>query len=54
MTLQNLSEEERVMLAQYRLCSETDKRQILDEIHKQAAEIQPAARENTSSAPPSV
>lgn len=54
MTLQNLSEEERVMLAQYRLCSETDKRRILDEVHKQAAKIQPAARENTSSTPSSV
>ena len=54
MTLQNLSEEERVMLAQFRLCSEADKQRILDEVHKQAAKIQPAVREHTASTPPSV
>lgn len=54
MTLQNLSEEERVMLAQFRLCSEPDKRQILDEVRRQAAKRQPAVQGNASNPPSSV
>ena len=48
MDLRTLPEEERVLLAQFRLCSEQDKQRILDAVHsKAAAEKSSAAKQCT-------